>query len=168
MNGTVWDYEYEECADNGEVQKKTLRLVYNLRALTIYYNFFGSDMMGDFYKSSIEAKKKISGLPDDIKLKIANGDDLTDSDFDNLTDDELNALTDGIVSSNSTFVKNATVAMIAAGENALRSAETIADELPITINGEAYRVSLIEFISFCDENTKKNRIVRMWTPQQNG
>lgn len=153
VKGTVWDYEYEE---DGE--KRKLHLVYNLKALKIYYNFFGSDLIGDFSKSSIEAFKRFNSLPEELKDKINKGEDFTQVD---LTEETLSIFSASLAG-NDDFTVNATIALIAAGEDTLRSADEIEDELPITVREETYRKNLIEFISFCSENAKKNKVLSVW------
>ena len=162
MLGTVWDYEYSVELESGEVITKKLRLVYNLRALKIYYNFFGSDMMGDFYKTAFKANNAVKALPQELREKITNGENF---DIDGLTEEEFTAITNGLLASNSEFTEKATVALIAAGEKELRPADEIMFELPITVNDELYRKELIEFITFCAENTKKNKVAKVWIPQ---
>lgn len=154
MFGTVWDYEYTIELENGEVEIKRLHLVYNLRALKIYYNFFGSDMMSDFYKSAFTANNAMKALPEELRKKIATDGDI---DIEALSEEEFIAITSGLLASNAEFTEKATVALIAAGESVKRSADDIMSELPITINDEVYRKQLIEFITFCAENAKKKQ-----------
>lgn len=162
MLGTIWDYKYSEVLENGETEEKKLHLVYNLNALKIYYNFFGSDMIGDFYKSAHKAKSAVKSLPEELRNKILNGDDL---EIDDLSENEFE-LVNELLSNNSEFTERATIALIAAGENTKRSADEIRQDLPITINDDGYRKSLTEFISFCAENAKKNKVVRVWIPEK--
>lgn len=158
MRGTVWNYEYEDFDDNGNAVKRNLRLVYNLKALKIYYNFFGRDLMGDFSKAAINAKKRAQGLSKELQEKLAN-DNLTDDD---LSDESLMTLLQGIVADNNEFTVNATIALIATGESEARSADEIEADLPVTVTEETYRKHLIEFITFCAENAKKNKIPPVW------
>lgn len=159
IKGTVWDYEYEEYEENGDLVKRKLHLVYNLKALKIYYNFFDSDLMGDFSKSAMEALKRFNSLPEELKNKINKGEEFTEED---LTEDTLSLLMNGVLNSNNDFTIRATIALIAAGEDRLRPASEIEDDLPITVTEETYKKNLIEFISFCSENSKKNRITPVW------
>lgn len=158
IKGTVWNYEYEEYDENGKPVKRTLRLVYNLKTLKTYYNFFGKDLMGDFARAAVNAKKRAQGLSKELREKLAN-DSLTDED---LSDESLITLMQGIVSDNNEFTINATVAMVAAGEENVRSAEEIEESLPVTITEETFRKKLIEFITFCAENAKKNKVQPFW------
>ncbi len=158
--GTVWNYQYEYYDENSnEPLIGNLRLVFNFKTLKAYYNFFGSDLMGDFQKSALNAGKKFKAIPKTLMEKISDTEKFS---FEDLSEDELDLLQNGLITDNSKFIVQATIAMVAAGENRLCSAEEIEEDLPITIRSDEYSQKLIEFISFCDENAKKNKIFPVW------
>ena len=140
--GLVKTYEYEDVNENGEVVKKTLRMLFNNYTFIAYYNYLGTDLTADMAKAGILAKKL--GITEDTVI----------GDIESIDLEQQEKLSQ-IAGASNEFYRNVVAAMVISARRTehLDFEEVLADLPYEMFNDEKFMNDIQELLLF---GIKKN------------